>query len=40
MSENIIDKNQRQRLVEAIQKAEKNTSPIGEFGFPLFSFVF
>ncbi len=22
------------------QKAEKNTSPIGEFGFPLFSFVF
>ena len=26
MSENIIDKNQRQRLVEAIQKAEKNTS--------------
>ncbi|HLW06801.1 MAG TPA: TPM domain-containing protein [Marinilabiliaceae bacterium] len=26
MSENIIDKKQRQRLVEAIQKAEKNTS--------------
>ncbi len=26
MSENIMDKKQRQRLVEAIQKAEKNTS--------------
>lgn len=26
MSENIIDKKDRQRLVEAIQKAEKNTS--------------